>query len=74
MTTKNLTIAGATFPKPKHYFQAMHLAARMQKERPLADLISHRFAIEEADKALESVRSGAATKAIIDPERAASQP
>jgi 5-exo-hydroxycamphor dehydrogenase len=35
---------------------------------PLADLISHRFSIADATKALEVTHSGAATKAIIDPD------
>jgi 5-exo-hydroxycamphor dehydrogenase len=72
MTTKNITIAGATFPKPKHYFEAMHLAARLQDRVPLASLVSHRFAIEDASKALEAVHKGEVIKAVIDPELAAS--
>lgn len=67
MTIKNLTIAGATFPKPKHYYQAMHLAARLQEQVPLAELVSHRFAIADASLALAAVKSGAAIKAVIDP-------
>ncbi|OHT18257.1 zinc-binding dehydrogenase [Edaphosphingomonas haloaromaticamans] len=70
MTTKNLTIAGATFPKPKHYYLAMHLAAQLQEKVPLAGLVSHRFAIEDAPKALEAVRKGQVVKAVIDPELA----
>ncbi len=67
-TLKNLTIAGATFPKPKHYFQAMHLAARVQSEIPLAALVTHRFGIEQATTALEMTAKGEVIKAIIDPE------
>jgi threonine dehydrogenase-like Zn-dependent dehydrogenase len=67
LTVKNLTIAGASFPKPKHYYQAMHLAARLQDKVPLGKLISHRFSIKDASKALEAVKSGKAIKAVIDP-------
>ena len=67
-TLKNLTIAGATFPKPKHYHGAMHLAARVQDQYPLAALISHRFSIEQAVDALAAVKSGEAIKAVIDPQ------
>jgi 5-exo-hydroxycamphor dehydrogenase len=70
LTTRNLTLAGATFPKPKHYYAAMHLAARLQHKVPLASLVSHRFAIEDAAKALEVVRTGEAIKAVIDPQAA----
>ena len=68
LTLKNLTIAGATFPKPKHYHGAMHLAARVQSQFPLAALVSHRFSIEQAPEALAAVKSGEAIKAVIDPQ------
>lgn len=68
MTTKNITIAGATFPKPKHYHGAMHLAARLQDQVPLAALVTHRYAIEDADKALDAVHHGKVIKAVIDPQ------
>ncbi|MDD2126936.1 5-exo-hydroxycamphor dehydrogenase, partial [Pseudomonas monteilii] len=67
LTIKNMSIAGATFPKPKHYYQAMQLAARLQDRYPLADLITQRFSIDEASKALELVKAGALIKPVIDP-------
>jgi 5-exo-hydroxycamphor dehydrogenase len=67
LTTKNLTVAGASFPKPRNYYGAMHLAARLQDRLPLAGLVSHRFAIEDADKALSAVKAGEVIKAVIDP-------
>ena len=67
MTTKNITIAGATFPKPKHYHEALHLAARLQGDYPLAELVTHRFGIAGALDALEATAKGAVIKAIIDP-------
>ena len=42
--------------------------ARLQDEIPLAALVSHRFAIGDASKALEAVKSGTVIKAVIDPE------
>lgn len=67
MTTKNLTIAGASFPKAKHYYQAMRLAARLQDKVPLAKLITERFPIERAVDALAAVHNGSVIKAVIDP-------
>jgi threonine dehydrogenase-like Zn-dependent dehydrogenase len=66
-TTKNMTIAGATFPKPKHYYQAMQLAVRQQDRVPLAALITHRFGIAQAGEALQAVKAGSVIKAVIDP-------
>lgn len=67
LTIKNLQVSGASFPKPKNYYAAMHLAARLQDRFPLASLISHRFAIGDAAKALDAVKHGQVVKAIIDP-------
>lgn len=66
-TIKNLTIAGATFPKPKHYYRAMHLAARLQERLPLAQLVTDRFPIERATDALAAVHAGSVIKAVVDP-------
>lgn len=67
LTLKNLTIAGASFPKPQHYYHAMHLAARLQDEVPLAELVTHRYPISAAHEALDVTKRGIAVKAVIDP-------
>lgn len=67
-TLKNLTIAGATFPKPKHYHAALQLAVRCQDKVPLAQLVTHRFGVAEAQKALDATAKGEVVKAVIDPE------
>jgi len=67
LTIKNMRVMGASFPKPKHYYEAMMLSARLQDTYPLAELITHRFAIEGATEALHAIESGAAIKAVIDP-------
>lgn len=67
LTVKNMTIGGATFAKPKHYHAAMMLASRVQDRYPLADLVTHRFGVEDAAAALQSIESATAIKAVIDP-------
>jgi threonine dehydrogenase-like Zn-dependent dehydrogenase len=67
LTLKNLTIAGASFPKPKHYYQALHLATALQDRVPLAELVTHRYPISAAKEALEATKRGVAVKAVIDP-------
>jgi 5-exo-hydroxycamphor dehydrogenase len=62
-----MRIGGATFPKPRHYHDAVHLAARVQDRYPLERLITHRFAIRDASSALHAVEKGVAIKAVIDP-------
>jgi 5-exo-hydroxycamphor dehydrogenase len=53
LTTRNLTIAGATFAKGEY---------------PLAELVTHRFGIAGAAEALDATARGAVIKAVIDPE------
>ncbi|CAN5352796.1 zinc-binding dehydrogenase [soil metagenome] len=67
LTLKNLTIAGASFPKPKNYYHALHLAARLQDRLPLAELVTHEFPISRAQEALDATKSGIAVKAVINP-------
>ena len=67
LTIKNLTIGGATFPKPKHYYGAMHLAVALQDRVPLGALVSHRFGVSGAQQALDLTKSGNTIKAVIDP-------
>jgi 5-exo-hydroxycamphor dehydrogenase len=62
-----MRIGGATFPKPRNYHDAMHLAARVQDHYPLEKLITHRFGIRDATSALHAVETGVAIKAVIDP-------
>jgi len=40
----------------------------LQDKVPLAGLVSHRYAIENADRALDAVKNGEVVKAVIDPE------
>jgi 5-exo-hydroxycamphor dehydrogenase len=67
LTIKNVKIVGDSFHRNRNYYHAMKLAARVQDELPLADLISHRFPVAGALEALEAVANGDATKAVIDP-------
>lgn len=67
LTIKNLTIGGATFPKPKHYYEAMQLAVALQDRVPLGALVSHRFGVCDAQEALNLTKSGNTIKAVIDP-------
>jgi len=67
LSIKNMDIGGASFPAPRNYYHGMHLAARLQDKFPLAELVSHRFSLDQAVDALEVTRNGTATKAVIDP-------
>lgn len=67
LSVKNMRIAGKSLHKPKHYYEALQIAASEQDRCDLAGLITHRFAIADANKALEASVSGIAIKPVIDP-------
>jgi len=66
---KNLRIVGSCFAQPEHYYRAMHLAAQLEQRLPLTEIITHRFDVFRADEALDTVESGLAVKAVIQPAR-----
>lgn len=66
LSTKNLSISGASFAKPRHYYKAMQLVAQLAPKFPLAEMISHRFSIENVTDALLTIERGEAVKAVID--------
>lgn len=67
LTIKNASLHGSFFPKPKHYYQAMQIAVKLQDRLNLPNLITHRFGIDQTAEALEAVKNGDAVKVVIDP-------
>ena len=67
LVLKNMSVRGSMAPRPKYYYHALHLAARMAEKLPLAELISHRFGLGQAAEAYRAVQSGTAVKVVIDP-------
>lgn len=67
LVLKNMTVRGSMAPRPKYYYHALHLAARAADQFPLADLITHRFGLDQAADAYRAVQSGEAVKVVIDP-------
>ena len=66
LSVKNMQIAGKSLHKPKHYYDALQVAASMQDRFRLDDLITHRFSIGDATKALAASVAGIAIKPVID--------
>lgn len=64
---KNLRVVGSCYAQPEHYYRAMMLASTQEASGPLAEIITHRFDVFEANAALDAVESGAAVKAVIVP-------
>jgi threonine dehydrogenase-like Zn-dependent dehydrogenase len=64
---KHLDIRGVWGIDFSHLYRAVRLQERYNDRFHWEDLITHRFGLDEANDALEAVRSGAAIKAVIQP-------
>jgi L-iditol 2-dehydrogenase len=67
ITRKQLKIFGSWGMAPRDYFNALRIIRSKWRKYRLNELVSHRFALEDATKALEIVESGEPTKAAIVP-------
>lgn len=65
---KALKIVGSTYCSPWCYYQATRLVAAHYKAFPLEQCVSHRYELEDAQRALEDVSAGKVLKAVIYPQ------
>lgn len=68
IVSKNITIKGVWVSDTKHTKMAMDIV--MKNKKDFAKLISHRFSLEEANKAIEAMNSKEALKAVLMPDEA----
>jgi threonine dehydrogenase-like Zn-dependent dehydrogenase len=64
---KALSIIGSTYATPKDYFRATKLVEANHQRFPLADCVTHKYELQETEKALRVVAAGEAIKAVIVP-------
>lgn len=67
VTRKQLSVFGSWSSEPRHMKMAIDFLSTTQKQFPFAAMVSHRFALEQADEALAMTASGEATKSAIVP-------
>lgn len=65
VVSKNITIKGTWVSDTRHTYQAMNLLLKHQDK--FAKLISHRFALEQANEALMAMKNKIALKAVLLP-------
>jgi threonine dehydrogenase-like Zn-dependent dehydrogenase len=63
----NVTVHGSALEQPGHQFKAIRFAARHHAQFPLADVVTHRFPLDRAEEALETMERGEAIKAVLEP-------
>lgn len=67
ITRKQLTVLGSWAFEPRHVLAAIELLARTQWKEHFARQVTHRFSLDDAEKALETVRKLESGKAVIVP-------
>ncbi|MEM3022885.1 MAG: zinc-binding dehydrogenase [Candidatus Bathyarchaeia archaeon] len=67
VTFKHITIKGSYSWEPRHTWRAVRFMSRTNSKYKFADLVSHRFPLEETTKAVEMVRDWKVVKAVLDP-------
>ncbi|MFB9743073.1 zinc-binding dehydrogenase [Pseudonocardia sulfidoxydans] len=65
----NIRIIGSALSRPRHIHQAVQVARRHHERLPLAEAVSHRFGLAQAQQAIESAGRQETVKAVIEPGR-----
>lgn len=69
VVNKALNIQGSTYCAPRDYYRASKVVEQNWQRFPLASCVTHKFSLDETQLGLETVISGAAVKAVIEPNR-----
>lgn len=63
------SIIGSLGSRPQHVFQTIEVARRWHDALDLTSLVTHRTGLDELAVAVEAMRTGAAVKAVVEPNR-----
>lgn len=66
ITGKGLDIVGASGASIPHYYKALQFIRNKKKKYPFADIVTHKFSLEDIMRAYEVMASGEAIKPVID--------
>ena len=67
VTRKQLSVIGSWASEPRHLKMALEFLRTTQKQFPFAEMVSHRFTLEQTNEALAACASGLTLKAAIVP-------
>jgi threonine dehydrogenase-like Zn-dependent dehydrogenase len=67
VTRKQLSVFGSWASEARHLKMAIEFLRATQKQFPFAEMVSHRFSLEQANEALATTASGQSTKCAIVP-------
>jgi threonine dehydrogenase-like Zn-dependent dehydrogenase len=67
VTRKQLSVFGSWSSEPRHMNAAIDFLRTKQKEFPFAEMVSHRFSLDQTNEALATSAAGKSTKSVIVP-------
>lgn len=67
INNRNLRIIGTELAQPRHLYQALQVVQAQHRHLPLAEMVTHRYRIEDSQQALEAVARLETIKAVITP-------
>jgi 5-exo-hydroxycamphor dehydrogenase len=67
INNRNLRIIGTALAQPRHLYQALQVVQAQHQRFPLAEVVTHRYRIEDSQQALEAVARLETVKAVITP-------
>lgn len=67
VTRKQLTVVGSWSSEPRHLKAALEFLRATQREFPFAEMVSHRFNLEQADQALATTAAWNCAKSVLVP-------
>jgi threonine dehydrogenase-like Zn-dependent dehydrogenase len=67
VTRKQLQVIGSWSSEPRHLKMALEFLSTRQEEFPFAEMVSHRFSLEQANEALETVAAWRSAKCVLVP-------
>jgi threonine dehydrogenase-like Zn-dependent dehydrogenase len=67
VTRKQLLVAGSWSSEPRHMKMSLDLLRTTQKQFPFAEMVSHRFSLEQANEALAASAAAVSIKSVIVP-------
>lgn len=66
ITGKSLSVLGASGASIPHYYKALQFIETRREKYPFADIVTHKFKLDEINEALEVMESGSAIKPVIE--------
>jgi L-iditol 2-dehydrogenase len=67
VTRKQLSVFGSWSSEPRHTRMALEFLGATAERFPFAEMVSHRFSLEQTNEALAASASGRSTKSVIVP-------